>query len=166
MDVKPARLLLCDARSTRIRQSTRSNEFSGAVQPFQMGSQNFIPIPFIFPPTWPQYQLQPPPSTVAPMTTHPSHSPPQTHVESLDIEPWFQALESNPVCNRKGLEFGKFGRMLVQNSFDRITQLSCDIIHLRDLQDWLGIDAGTAAFIIEHAQEDVRWFKELGGQLY
>ncbi|PFH48156.1 hypothetical protein AMATHDRAFT_66197 [Amanita thiersii Skay4041] len=47
-----------------------------------------------------------------------------------------------------------------------ITQLSHDIISIKDLEQWLEVDAGVAAFIMEHAQEDVRQFKEAGWQLY
>ena len=68
--------------------------------------------------------------------------------------------------NQRVIEFGKFGKVLAQNGFTRITQLSRDIISIKDLQEWLGIDAGTAAFILEYAQEDVRRFKEAGGLLY
>jgi len=45
--------------------------------------------------------------------------------------------------------------------------LSRNIISIKELQDWLEIDAGAAAFIMEHAQEDVSQFKEAGpGLLY
>ncbi|KAK2463989.1 hypothetical protein APHAL10511_004040 [Amanita phalloides] len=96
-----------------------------------------------------------------------AHPPcPQAPIESLKIEAWFQALENNPMHNHKGLELTKFGRILAQNGFDRITQLSHNIICIKDLQEWLTIDAGTAAFIMENAQEDVRQFEAAGGQLY
>ena len=140
-----------------MRQSTRSDEFSGSV-PFQMGNQNFIPIPIMFPPTWQYPQAgtlnattsQPPalvPNHNMLMPSATCSARPRTLVESLEIEPWFQALENNPARNRKGVEFTKFGRILAQNGFDRITQLSRDIINIKDLQEWLRIDAGTAAFI-------------------
>ena len=34
------------------------------------------------------------------------------------------------------------------------------------MQEWLEIDAGTAVFIMEYAQEDIRQFKDAGGVLY
>lgn len=168
--MKPSRLLLRDARSTRIRQSKKSDEFSGSA-PFQMGNHNYIPIPIMLPPTWHAQYPQavgsasnPQPSTVTLVTS--SHGSSRPDLESLQIEHWFDALESDGKRNQRGIEFGKFGRLLAENGFTRITQLSRDIIHIKDLQDWLKIDAGTAAFIMEYAQEDVRRFKEAGGFLY
>lgn len=148
------------------------DEYSGPV-PFQIGNQSFLPIPFMIPLSWqPQYPQpgmpntapQPPP-IAPPITNMPPHSS-LPDVRQLEIEPWFRALEANPTRNRKGLEFTKFGWMLVQEGFDRITQLSSNIICIKDLQDWLGIDAGTAAFIMDYAQEDVRQFKNAGRKLY
>ena len=91
-------------------------------------------------------------------------SPPS--IEKLEIKCWFKALEDNKACNQKRLNFANHGRILKQNGFERITQLSCNIIGIKDLQEWLDIDAGTAAFIMEYAQEDVRQFKDAGGVLY
>jgi hypothetical protein len=121
--------------------------------PFQMG--NYIPIPFMLPPSWPpQYPYAGvPPGPAANHSLMPS-SPPS--IETLEIEHWFQALEDNKVRNQMGLNFADHGRILKQNGFQRITQLSRNIIGIKDLQEWLGIDAGTAAFIMEYAQEDVR----------
>ena len=97
------------------------------------------------------------------LALHSSHPNP----ESLQIEQWFATLENDDLmCNQRGIEFGMFGRVLAQNGFMHITQLSHNIITIKDLQDWLEIDAGTAAFIMEYAQEDVHQFKEAGGLLY
>ena len=74
----------------------------------------------------------------------------------LEVEHWFQALENNEARNQQRLNFAEHGRILKQNGFQCITQLSRNIIGIKDLQEWLGIDAGTAAFIMEYAQEDVR----------
>ncbi len=87
-------------------------------------------------------------------------------IETLEIEYWFQALEDDKARNQCGLNFADHGRVLKQNGFQRITQLSRNIISIKDLQEWLNIDAGTAAFIMEYAQEDVRRFSEAGGVLY
>ncbi|KIL68988.1 hypothetical protein M378DRAFT_8402 [Amanita muscaria Koide BX008] len=174
VDVKPSRLLLHDARSTRIRQSKKSDEFSGSA-PFQMGNHNYIPIPIMLPPTWHSQYPQtvgstsssnPQPSTVMMTSSHGALHSSRPNPESLQMEHWFDTLESDVMRNQKGVEFGKFGRVLAQNGFTRITQLSRNIISIKDLQDWLEIDAGTAAFIMEYAQEDVRQFKEAGGLLY
>ena len=130
--------------------------------PFQMGS--YIPILFMLPPSWPpQYPYHPgaPPGPAA--AVMPS-SPP--NVETLEIERWFQALEDDKARNQKGINFADHGRILKQNGFQRITELSRNIIGIKDLQEWLVIDAGTAAFIMEYAQEDVRRFKDAGGVLY
>jgi hypothetical protein len=50
-----------------------------------------------------------------------------------------------------GLNFANHGRILKQNSFQHITQLSHNIIGIKDLQEWLDIDAGTASFIMKYA---------------
>lgn len=165
VDVKPSRLPR-DARSTRMRQSKKSDEFSGSA-PFQMGNHNFIPIPIMLLPVWHAQYPQTIGSASNPTTS--SHSALHSSCpdpESLQIERWFDALESDVMRNQRGVEFGKFGRVLAQNGFTRITQLSSNIISTKDLQDWLEIDSGTAAIIIEYAQEDVCRFKEAGGLLY
>jgi hypothetical protein len=132
----------------------------------------------MLPPAWHAAQYpqavgtsNPLPSTATLTSSHGAPQPGLTMAsrpdpESLQIERWFEVLESDVMRNQRGIEFGKFGRVLTQNGFTRITQLSRNIISIKDLQDWLGIDAGTAAFIMEYAQEDVRRFKEAGGLLY
>ncbi|KAM6493432.1 hypothetical protein JOM56_011566 [Amanita muscaria] len=154
VNVKPSRLILRDVRPTRMcgpTSKSQADEPAGP-SPFQMGS--YIPIPFMFPPSWPPqhpYAGMPP--------GQPNHSlmpssPPS--IETLEIEHWFQALEDDKAHNQKGLNFADHGRILKQNGFQHITQLSRSIVGIKDLQEWLGIDAGIAAFIMEYAQEDVR----------
>ena len=128
--------------------------------PFQMGS--YIPFPFMLPPSWPpQYPYAgAPPGPAAAMPSCPPS------IENLEIEHWFQALEDDKARNQRRIGFANHGRILKENGFQRITQLSRNIISIKDLQEWLDIDAGTAAFIMEYAQEDVRRFKDAGGVLY
>ena len=166
--MKPSRLILRDVRPTRMRgpaSKSQADEPAGP-SPFQMG--NYIPIPFMLPPSWPpQYPyagMPPGPTATVPNHSLTPSSPPST--EMLEIEHWFQALEDNKARNQMKLNFADHGRILKQNGFQRITQLSRNIIGIKDLQEWLGIDAGTAAFIMEYAQEDVRRFKDAGGVLY
>ena len=133
--------------------------------PFQMG--NYIPIPFMFPPSWPPqypYAASGVPGPATAMLNHSSMPSSPPSIEMLEVEHWFQALENNEACNQQRLNFAEHGRILKQNGFQRITQLSRNIIGIKDLQEWLGIDAGTAAFIMEYAQEDVRRFKDAGGR--
>ena len=103
----------------------------------------------MIPPSWSsQY---PHPSMPGPAATLPS-SPPG--IETLEIEYWFQVLEDDKAHNQCGLNFTDHGRVLKQNSFQCVTQLSHNIISIKDLQEWLNIDAGAAAFIMEYAQEE------------
>ncbi len=148
---------------------SQADEFAGP-SPFQMG--NYIPIPFMLPPSWPpQYPgpyagVPPGPAATTSMSNHGSMPSSPPSIETLEIEHWFQSLEDDKARNQKRLNFADHGRILKQNGFERITQLSRNIIGIKDLQEWLGIDAGTAAFIMEYAQEDVRRFKDAGGVLY
>ena len=93
----------------------------------------------------------------------PSHNVPLMPPERLEIEQWFQDLEADTSRNQDGLNFAGLGRELKQNGFKRITQLSRDILGIKDLQEILKINAGTAAMIMEYAQDDVRRFREAGG---
>jgi hypothetical protein len=95
----------------------------------------------------------------------PSHNVPSILPEQLEIEQWFQELEANTSRNQDGMNFAGLGKELKQNGFKRITQLSRDILGIKDLQEILKINAGTAAMIMEYAQEDVRRFREAGGTL-
>ena len=58
-------------------------------------------------------------------------------------------------CNQDGLNFAGLGRELKQNGFKQITQLSLDILGIKDLQEILKINAGMAAMIMEYVQDDV-----------
>ena len=121
-------------------------------------------LPPSWPPQYPYAGMPPGPAATVPNHSLTPSSPPST--ETLEIEHWFQALEDNKARNQMKLNFADHGRILKQNGFQSITQLSRNIIGIKDLQEWLGIDAGTAAFIMEYAQEDVRRFKDAGGVLY
>ena len=58
-------------------------------------------------------------------------------------------------CNQDGLNFAGLGRELKQYGFKWITQLWHDILGIKDLQEILKINAGTAAMIMEYVQDDV-----------
>ncbi|KIK10992.1 hypothetical protein PISMIDRAFT_82123, partial [Pisolithus microcarpus 441] len=51
------------------------------------------------------------------------------------------------------------GTMLREKGFIRISQLSPDFVKLSDLQDWLGVDVGTAILIMQYAKEDLEAVK-------
>ncbi|KAI9437805.1 hypothetical protein F5148DRAFT_1294148 [Russula earlei] len=110
---------------------------------------------------WGQYQqilsMQPAGNQVAPPLL------PLAVKISVEIEQWFQEFEDNPLHNTKGFKFSEFGRVLKSQGFTQITQLSRSFITIKDLQGVLKIDMGTAIFIMDYAQEDVRRFKEAGG---
>ena len=85
----------------------------------------------------------------------PSHNVPLMLPEQLEIEQWFQELEADASHNQDSLNFAGLGRELKQNGFKWITQLSHDILGIKDLQEILKINAGTAAMLMEYAQDDV-----------
>jgi hypothetical protein len=129
--MKPSRLILRDVRPTRMRGPTsksQADEPAGPSATFQMG--NYIPIPFMLPPSWPPqypYAGMPPGPAAGTTSMMPNHSlmpssPPS--IETLEIERWFQALDDDKARNQKRLNFADHGRILKQNGFERITQLS------------------------------------------
>jgi hypothetical protein len=161
IEEKPAEILLHEARRTKIR-SARSPDLphTGVAQFNPMGPGGHrITIPILLRPEWGQYH---PGNQALP----PTLPPPLAVKISVEIEQWFQEFEDNPLRNAKGLKFSEFGRKLKSQGFTQITQLSRNFITIPELQDVLKIDMGTAIFILDYAQEDVRRFKEAGGVLY
>ena len=164
--MKPSNLVLRDARKTRIRNggpgSTRASVEPPGPSPFQLGNQNYVPIPIVLPQSW-QYPGAAAVNVGLSAGAVPSRNMPLMLPERLEIERWFQELEADTSRNQDGLNFAGLGRELKQNGFKRITQLSRDILGIKDLQEILKINAGTAAMIMEYAQDDVRRFREAGG---
>jgi hypothetical protein len=74
---------------------------------------------------------------------------------SIETIKWFEMLDSHGGCNADGIIFAPFGPILREKDFFRISQLTSDFVTIQDLQDWLGIRAGTAGLILQYAKEDM-----------
>ncbi|KAK2463342.1 hypothetical protein APHAL10511_004653 [Amanita phalloides] len=81
-----------------------------------------------------------------------------------DILEWFKSLDNNEDCQVDSIEYAKFSPMLWEQGFRRIIQISPSYITLEHLQQWLGVNPGTATFIFHYAKEDVATFRAWGLQ--
>jgi len=81
-----------------------------------------------------------------------------------DIITWCQYLDNHKGRNQDGIVFAPFGALLKNKGFIRITQLTSDFVGLKDLQEWLDIEVGTAILIMQYAKMDVRAVDE--GRLF
>jgi hypothetical protein len=91
-------------------------------------------------------------STSASATTSESNATP---VIIPDVVAWFAYLDQHEERSKDGIVFAPYGVRLKAKGFLRISQLTLDFIQLKDLQDWLGIEVGTAILIMQYAKEDV-----------
>jgi hypothetical protein len=80
-------------------------------------------------------------------------------VEYPEVTRWFRFLDEHEERRKDGISFAPFGDMLKNKGFVRITQLTLDFITLKDLQDWLGIEVGTAILIMQYAKDDIESIK-------
>lgn len=96
-----------------------------------------------------QYQPGPPmpPNQVA--------APDPARIKYPEITHWFRLLDEHKERNKDGIKFEPLGAVLKAKGFLRITQLTLDFVSLKDLQDWLRIEVGTAILIMQYAREDV-----------
>ena len=76
-----------------------------------------------------------------------------------DIVAWFAYLDKHEERNKDGIMFSPYGDILKEKGFLCISQLTLEFIHLKDLQDWLGIEVSTAILIMQYAKEDVEALK-------
>ena len=76
-----------------------------------------------------------------------------------DVVAWFAYLDQHEERNKDDIVFAQYGVKLKAKGFRRITQLTLDFIQLKDLQDWLGIEVGTAILIMQYAREDIEALK-------
>jgi len=104
---------------------------------------------------FPQYPALAPTTSAQPQGTG---SRPKT-IEYPEVTRWFHFLDEHEERSKDGIHFQPFGEVLKRKGFLRITQLTLDFIMLKDLQDWLGIDVGTAILIMQYAKEDVEDIK-------
>ena len=68
---------------------------------------------------------------------------------------WFPYLDMHGGRNQDGIVYSQFGPILRAKGFYRLNHLSRKYIQLSDLQEWLGIEVGTAINIFEYAEEDL-----------
>ena len=73
-----------------------------------------------------------------------------------DIIPWFEHLEKHEKKPPGGAKFSDFGPILEAKGFDRISQLTHEYIPIDLLQQWLGIEYGTAVLIFQSVEADMR----------
>ena len=76
-----------------------------------------------------------------------------------DVVAWFAYLDQHEERNKDDILFAPYGVRLKAKGFLRISQLTLDFIQLKDLQDWLGIEVGTAILIMQYAREDIEALK-------
>jgi hypothetical protein len=121
-------------------------------------------------PTIPSPAAQACPSPLQPLSdsSHQSHgalpssgatSPPnslRSAVPIPDIIPWFEHLEKREKKPPRGANFSDFGPILEGKGFNRISQLTREYIPIDLLQQWLGIEYGTAVLIFQSVEADMR----------
>ena len=77
---------------------------------------------------------------------------------SIDIIAWFEMLDHHPQRNKDGILYSKYGPLLKEMDFYRISQLTTGDVTKNDLQEWLGVKVGTAVLILTYAKEDMAKF--------
>jgi hypothetical protein len=180
IEEKPATLSLHTARPSSRASTPRPPDQMGFPGPYTMAPgmygypQGPIPMPMwgypggMPPPLAGQYFGTQPPMPVmnSTHTTGMSTSASATMSESNttpivipDVVTWFTYLDQHEERSKDGIVFAPYGASLKAKGFLRISQLTLDFIQLKDLQDWLGIEVGTAILIMQYAKEDVEALK-------
>jgi len=77
---------------------------------------------------------------------------------SIDIITWFEMLDRHPLRNKDGILYSKYGPLLKEMDFYRISQLTTGDVTKNDLQEWLSVKVGTAVSILSYAKEDMAKF--------
>ena len=72
-----------------------------------------------------------------------------------DLTTWCEYLDLHADRNQDSIVFVPLGAMLKQKGFVRITQLTSVYVDVSSLQNWLGIEVGTAILIMQYAKADV-----------
>ena len=67
-------------------------------------------------------------------------------------------LDRHPLRNKDGILYSKYGPLLKEMDFYRISQLTTGDVTKNDLQEWLGVKVGTAVAILSYAKEDMAKF--------
>lgn len=184
IDEKPATLYLHTVRPSSRASTPRPPDQMGFPGPYTMAPPGIYgypqgpvampiwgyPGPGGMPPPGQYFGAQPPmmstsissePSTQAmsassSVTTSKSNATP---VIIPDVVAWFAYLDQHEERNKDGIVFAPYGVRLKAKGFLRISQLTLEFIQLKDLQDWLGIEVGTAILIMQYAKEDIEALK-------
>jgi len=77
---------------------------------------------------------------------------------SIDIITWFEMLDRHPLRNKDGILYSKYGPLLKEMDFYRISQLTTGDVTKNDLQEWLSVKVGMAVSILSYAKEDMAKF--------
>jgi hypothetical protein len=99
------------------------------------------------------------PSELTESQSQVSRPTPSASIEIPGIVQWFCYLDKDERRNKDGIIFSPFGINLKGKGFIRLSQLTLDFFKLSDLQDWLGIEVGTAILIMQYAKEDLEALK-------
>jgi hypothetical protein len=76
-----------------------------------------------------------------------------------DVVAWFSYLDQHEERNKDDIIFAPYGVTLKSKGPLRISQLTSEYIQLKDFQEWLGIEIGTAILIMQYAKEDLEALK-------
>ena len=79
----------------------------------------------------------------------------QLPIKYPDLIYWFSSLNTNEEHNKDGIEFTPYGAVLKEKGFLHLSQLTLDVFTLKDLQEWLGISAGSAVLVMQYAKQDI-----------
>jgi hypothetical protein len=164
VDTKPGALHLNEVRPRgRSASSHLPMHDNGATTPFPGALPYGYLNPFMMPMPPIYYQGQGsssgnylfPPLPVAPANHTQAGGSDVTPIAYPDMVSWFRSLDEHEGRNKDGINFSPFGAVLKAKGFLRITQLTRDLVGLKDLQEWLGIEVGTAVLILQYAKEDI-----------
>jgi hypothetical protein len=97
------------------------------------------------------YHPSAPAPIVAPVKKFPNEYP--------DIVSWCQYLDAHHDQNQDDIIFSPYSALLEKKGFIHIMQLTLESFSLRDLQEWLGIEVGTAILIMQYAKADIKAIK-------
>lgn len=111
-----------------------------------------------------QTALAPPQGVAGMHSISPAPAPvpapvPATATPTPNIVQWFIYLDMHPQRNQDNVVFKPFGPILREKGYYCLHHLNPKYIKQSDLQQWLGIEDGTAIDIFEYAEEDLRAVK-------
>ena len=89
------------------------------------------------------------PSELTESQSQVSQPTPSASVKIPNIVQWFCYLNKDERRNKDGIIFSPYGINLRAKGFICLSQLTLDFFKLSDLQDWLGIEVGTAILIMQ-----------------